>query len=783
LEELLARHPSLSLHFCTVLSRRLAVMDKDVSRGRAAFNLVMEESFAALSPRVQDFLIRTSILKTLDLGAIQSVLSISEPMELLTNLSSNHPTFLRSDQKSGVIYPGYLRDFLMTKLQQTMGREERNELHIRFAAYFSSRAQWGSAIYHYINAEAWERALDLIESHEKELLEGEPPKEILRWLDSLPAELARPRGDLARLRAEAQVRLGDLDAAVRSYQDFLAEKQVSASEAIDMARYYQELAELHRKRGELGEALGCLHQAGSVLENGRPDLEVVDAMRSMEALQEERGLRDAAVRWGLRTLSVTQKLSRQSGSIILPRNRVGIGLFFALAAGLAIWHMPPQPFLDERGVRFLATLTACVILWMLEVFEEYVVAVLLLLSWLIFNIVPTHMALAGFSKSEWLFVLGILGIGAAVTKSGLLYRVALEALRRMRPSYRLYTLVFSASGLVATPLLPEAKGRIAIIAPLAQTISEALGFKPRSNGSAGLVLSAYCGLSQMTFMFLTGATVCLVGWNLLPEPAKAEFGWGVWLLAALPAGIFFFLCLFASVHVLFRLENQDWASLSPKTLDAQLEVIGPLTKGEWLSLAVIALALAGWLGKPLHGVSESSVALGAFLIFLLSGVLDKKGLRNNVNWGYLLFLGVISSLSGIIPHLNVERWLLGFIEPVLSSVSFAPVLFLIFVTLLVYALRFFLKKTPAVILLLLTLVPLAQDMGIHPGVLLLSILMAIESWFLPYQTDSYQIAYYSTDETAFSHIQARKLMMVKFVVSLLAVALSVPYWRMLGFIR
>ena len=36
---------------------------------------------------------------------------------------------------------------------------------------------------------------------------------------------------------------------------------------------------------------------------------------------------------------------------------------------------------------------------------------------------------------------------------------------------------------------------------------------------------------------------------------------------------------------------------------------------------------------------------------------------------------------------------------------------------------------------------------------------------------------------AFSHAQARKLMIAKFFVSLLAIALSIPYWRMLGLIR
>lgn len=77
-------------------------------------------------------------------------------------------------------------------------------------------------------------------------------------------------------------------------------------------------------------------------------------------------------------------------------------------------------------MHFLAILATGVILWMLEIFDQYVVALMLLLSWIVFGIVPPEVALSGFSQSSWFFVLGVLGLGAAVTKTGLLYRLALK---------------------------------------------------------------------------------------------------------------------------------------------------------------------------------------------------------------------------------------------------------------------------------------------------------------------------------------------------------------------
>ena len=782
-EELLSEHPSLSLHFCKVLSHRLAETDRDISKGRGAFYLVMEDFFSALPVQIQDFLLRTSILKTLDAGAIQSVLSISEANQLLTSLSLSHPIFLRIAKDGNYEYLDYLRDFLSSKQEQKMGRKERDELHLRFASYFSSRAKWAAAIYHYIKAEAWKEALQGIEAHGNDLLESEPPKEILDWLDALPLHVARNRGHLIRLRAEAYVRLGNLDAAISSYQEFLAQKQVSVIEAMETAGYYQELAQLHHKKGEVGEALGCLRLGLSILEEGKVDMDAVQAMNSIGLLQQKRGNQEAALRWGGKALNVVQKLGAQTQTRLLPQNRKWLGLLLAFAVGWGLWQIPPPTPLDDRGMHFLAALAAAVILWILNILDEYVVALMLLLSWLLFGIVPSEMALGGFSKSSWFFVLGVLGIGAAVTKSGLLYRVSLQVLRRIPPNYNIYTLILTASGLLVTPLLPDLKARIAIMAPVSQAISETLAFKPCSNGSAGLALSAYMGFSQMSFMFLTGAPFCLIGWNLFTEQAKSEFGWGMWTLAALPAGTFILLFLFAAIHLLFRLKEQDRAGPSPKTLETQLEILGPLIRSEWLSLAVLALVIVGWLGKPLHGFNEVWVALGATLVFLITGVLDKSGLKNNIDWGCLLLLGVISSLAVIMPHLKVDRWLMGFIDPFFSASPLTPVSFLMIVNLLVYFLRFFLNKTTVVILSILSLTPWAQDMGIHPGVLLLTILMGTESWFLPYQTDSYQIVYYSTNEKAFSHAQARKLMVAKLFASLLAIAISVPYWRMLGLIK
>jgi hypothetical protein len=50
--------------------------------------------------------------------------------------------------------------------------------------------------------------------------------------------------------------------------------------------------------------------------------------------------------------------------------------------------------LHANGMHFLATMIVAVVIWFLDVFEDYLVGLMLLLSWVVLDIVPSKMALA-----------------------------------------------------------------------------------------------------------------------------------------------------------------------------------------------------------------------------------------------------------------------------------------------------------------------------------------------------------------------------------------------------
>ena len=82
-------------------------------------------------------------------------------------------------------------------------------------------------------------------------------------------------------------------------------------------------------------------------------------------------------------------------AVLGPRRKEGLCVLGALTAGSLVWHMPPLDGMTEQGTHFLATMIVAVTLWVLE---EYIVGLMLLLAWVVLDIVPTEVALAGLRR-------------------------------------------------------------------------------------------------------------------------------------------------------------------------------------------------------------------------------------------------------------------------------------------------------------------------------------------------------------------------------------------------
>jgi di/tricarboxylate transporter/CRP-like cAMP-binding protein len=417
--------------------------------------------------------------------------------------------------------------------------------------------------------------------------------------------------------------------------------------------------------------------------------------------------------------------------------------------------------------------------WLTGILPDYVTAMTAVVLLVIAGLVSPAVALSGFASPSWFLLLGVFGIGAAVTRSGLLYRLALHMLRLFPPTYRGQSFALALAGLISTPLLPSANGRTAMASLLAKELNEAMRLPPLGRGSAGMAMASFLGFGQMYFMFLNGTSVCLVVWSLMPEPLRSGISWISWLGVALPLGLLVFGGCYLAILYMYPPEKSS--GVSRRTILAQLQVLGSLTRTERITVFVLGSVLIGFLTQGLHGINPAWLALAGFLILTGMNIVDKAALKG-MDWGFMLLIGALVSLTEVTAKTGISTYLTSWVGSFLEPLGSSPYLFIAALSVLTLAVSLVVTAQQAIIIMVMSLVPITVHLGYSPFVVALVVLAMGGGWILPQQNPVYMTVLAGTEGKAFTHKQVRPLAIVQALITLLAVLASIPFWQALGLI-
>lgn len=465
-----------------------------------------------------------------------------------------------------------------------------------------------------------------------------------------------------------------------------------------------------------------------------------------------------------------------------PRSRTrsrAIAAAFSVLVPVALWFVPPAGGLDVNAWRVIAILIGAAVAWLLEPVPDFVVALAMAGAWGITGLAPLAVVFSGFASSSWVLALGALALAGALVRSGLLFRVALQALRRFPATHMGQVLALVFGGLAVTPLVPLSVARVAAVAPLALELSRSLGYAPRSRGSAGIAFAGLAGYWYFSNIFLTGFATNFFVLALLPDADQKRFGWAGWLAAAAPAGLVCLAGAIVALVVLFRPERE--ARVSRAALRRQDRVLGPLSTAERVAMGALVLLIVGLAIQPVLGVEPAWFAVGA-LVIVAANVLGRDQFRSSIDWGFLVFFGILLGSSAVLQRAGVDKWVATELLAASGAIR-SPQLVVMLLAILTMAVRFVLPSRPTMILLALALVPSAAALGVSPWVAGFVILACANMWVLPYQGLEYLILRDATRGEAFDDAQGTRFGIALAVVRLVAIAASVPIWSALGLIR
>jgi di/tricarboxylate transporter/CRP-like cAMP-binding protein len=460
-----------------------------------------------------------------------------------------------------------------------------------------------------------------------------------------------------------------------------------------------------------------------------------------------------------------------------------LGVVLASACVLIGWLTPSPDGLGTDGWHVLASLAALVPLMAMSGLSDGAVGLLLVAVWVLGGVSTPRVALSGFASTSWVLTVTVFALGGAIAASGLLYRLALWTVSRARAGFAGQVWALGLTGLLASPAVPNATGRMTLVAPAVGELVEVLGYASRSRPAAGLAFAALVGFGQMVAPFLTSSSTALLAFALLPPESRADLSWATWAARAMPLHVLMLAALLGFVVWRFRPVPSDQASRReqnrPEALALQRALLGPPTRQERVVGLVTLVLLLGFATQAVHKVDLVWVSVAAFVVLAALGTLTPAVLRD-VNWDFILLFGVLIGIAEVVASTGLDAWLAGLVRGPLAGLASVPILFVFALSVVCTVLSLVLRWQAVVPLLIITLGPVARGAGIDPWIVAIVALVACNGFLLPYQSTVYLALRRGTAGELFTPAQAQPLAIAYSAVTILALCAMVPFWQALG---
>jgi DASS family divalent anion:Na+ symporter len=460
----------------------------------------------------------------------------------------------------------------------------------------------------------------------------------------------------------------------------------------------------------------------------------------------------------------------------LKKNIVAVA---GLALAAAIACMPPFEGLDRKAMIVLGTLVCAVVYWIIDVIPDFAVSLLMCASWVVLKVVPFNEAFSQFSGTSWWMVIGGLGIGIAVSGTGLMKRIALHVMKFFPTTFKGQSLAVMLAGLIVSPTIPSTNAKGSIAAPLSMSISDTMGYERKSKPSAGLFLAMFFGFVCASPIFLSATFMNYVARGLLAESVQKQLTWGNWFLYALPWSVVFIAGGYFAIRHFFKPEQDT--KLPGDFLQNQLKQLGAMSKHEKITAVVLIGTLTLWMLEKTTNISSAIIAVIAVSLLVGLKVITVADFKNKLPWNAIIFIGCALNLGTVLPKVGIDKWIGSTLTPVIEPVLQNPYILVVVLALLVYAIRFLLVSlSAAVTIFILIVLPLLAGTDINPFIVAFATITSVNIWILQYQNPPFLTTYYAIDGKMATAKQTMLGSIIYMAVNIIGLLISVPFWQLLG---
>ncbi|WDE04372.1 anion permease [Thalassomonas viridans] len=453
-----------------------------------------------------------------------------------------------------------------------------------------------------------------------------------------------------------------------------------------------------------------------------------------------------------------------------------LGWLLVFTVPVLLYFLTAPLEISENARTFISVFLVSIFMWAFKLVPDYVAGMLSILVVLVLGITPSDVVLSGFQSSGFFMAMSIFVLAVVIVDSGLVYRLSLLLLKLTPCSTFFYNLMLTLIGLLFTPILPSANGRVGLISPLLKDLLSSLKFTGQGRDATRMALSAFFGVSLFSSIFLTSKAINFLVFTMLPTQVQDSFQWSDWAQAASITGATLFVMFMLLSYLLFNTDKHP--ELDKSQIKLQLNILGNMSIREWGAVFGVLLLVAGIVTTSIHKIKPAWIGLAIMFIFLALGSLSKRSFREKIDWPFLFLLGTLIGLTRTLNYLGLDQLLANKLSGLQQMMTDNFYLFVLVLFGVILVLRTALSTIATIVIASSVFLPLANIAGVNMWVVGFIILTLSEAFLLPYQNTYYLLFRGINSPQPLYHEGAfLRFNIWMTLFRLFAVYASIPVWR------
>lgn len=359
-----------------------------------------------------------------------------------------------------------------------------------------------------------------------------------------------------------------------------------------------------------------------------------------------------------------------------PKNIIFVLIAAAIIVVAAI--APATPGLAYEGRMVLGILVAGILLWITESLPLPATALLILIMMPITGVCSFNDAYQNAMGSTVFFLMGTFAFTVALDATSIPTRIAAFVLRwsgtntnKMLLGFMCATafLSFFMSDVAACGVfisvgkrLLELNGAEKLKSPMGKAMMIAIPWASYAGGCAVMTGNGCNVVTVGLFSSLFGVNMNFIEWSMLGFP-------------------FCVIMLLVAWAVLTRVFKPE--AISQESIDAtmtEVSDLGKMTRSEVLTVIIIALAMVFWILSSWFPIFNTAmVAICAVVLLSIPGcsTLEFKELVSRMNWGVLVMIMCILSVSHFVVATGAGDWIVAAVVQMLPESMQTPIIVLL----------------------------------------------------------------------------------------------------------